>query len=56
MQGLHTRLITQMYFPEEEGRKENDRGITRLGDGAAKLIAHKTDQADYHWDIVLADP
>lgn len=56
VQGLHTRLITQMYFPEEEGRKENDRGITRLGDGAAKLIAHKTDQAAYHWDIVLADP
>ena len=56
VKGLHHRLITQMYFPEEEQANATDGGLRQAGKGAARLMSHKTGEATYHWDIVLADP
>ncbi|BDW83547.1 protocatechuate 3,4-dioxygenase subunit beta [Erythrobacter sp. Dej080120_24] len=53
--GREQRLITQMYFPDEEANNAEDGLLRRAGDGAPLLIAHKTADHAYHWDIRLAD-
>jgi len=53
--GRDQRLITQMYFPDEEANNALDGPLTRTGDRAGLLIADKTADHAYRWDIRLAD-
>ena len=53
--GRHQRLITQMYFPDEEENNQRDGPLRYAGDRANLLMSHKTGEASYHWDIVLMD-
>ncbi len=53
--GNTSRLVTQMYFPEEAEANAKDFAYEDLGFGALTAVAQITSPATYRWDIVLMD-
>lgn len=51
--GRTQRLITQMYFPEEEATNAKDALYKEMGGDALRAVARADGVARYSWDIVL---
>ena len=51
--GRDQRLITQMYFPDENANNALDGPFTQTGPRARLLLADNTSDHAYHWDIRL---
>ena len=55
VQGRTHRLITQMYFPDEEATNAKDALYKEMGADATRTVARVDGVARYNWDIVLMD-
>lgn len=53
--GRSHRLITQMYFPDEQPTNANDALYKEMGSAAERTVARADGVARYEWDIVLQD-
>lgn len=53
--GRHQRLVTQMYFPDEDASNQRDGLLRRSGERGRLLVSEKTGDARYNWDITLMD-
>lgn len=55
IQGKSHRLISQMYFSDDDASNSKDGLYQELGSWAATAVAKLQSPAKYHWDIVLMD-
>lgn len=55
VQGRAHRLITQMYFSDEEATNARDALYMEMGGAAPRTVARADGVARYSWDIVLMD-
>lgn len=53
--GRTHRLITQMYFSDEEATNAKDALYMEMGKAATRTVARADGVARYNWDIVLMD-
>lgn len=53
--GKSHRLISQMYFSDDDATNTKDMLYLQLGEFAATSVAKLESSAKYHWDIVLMD-
>ena len=53
--GKSQRLITQMYFSDDDASNSKDRLYQELGDSADRTVARLGAAGQYGWDIVLMD-
>lgn len=53
--GKTHRLISQMYFSDDDATNTKDRLYQELGGGASTSVAKLQSAAKYYWDIVLMD-
>jgi protocatechuate 3,4-dioxygenase beta subunit len=55
IKGQERRLITQMYFAEDDATNRNDTLYKELGPGAPTAVARAEAVDRYRWDIVLGE-
>jgi len=55
VQGKRHRLITQMYFSDDDANNSKDRLYKELGDSAERALAKVGEAGRYDWNIVLMD-
>lgn len=55
VQGKSHRLITQMYFSDDDASNTKDALYQRLGGAASRTVAKLDAPAQYRWDIVLIE-
>lgn len=55
VRGRAQRLITQMYFPEDDATNIKDAIYKEMGGDAVRTVARADGVARYSWDIVLMD-
>ena len=55
VQGKSHRLITQMYFSDDDASNSKDQLYRGLGGSAERAVAKLTDASRYDWTIVLMD-
>jgi protocatechuate 3,4-dioxygenase beta subunit len=53
--GRNERLITQMYFSDEQAANAKDQLYMEMGDVAMSTVARADGMARYSWNIVLTD-
>lgn len=55
VQGRSHRLITQMYFSDDDATNQRDALYKEMGGDAVRTVARADGVARYGWDIVLMD-
>lgn len=55
LQGRTHRLITQMYFSDEQATNAKDALYMEMGNAAARTVARADGLARYNWDVILMD-
>lgn len=55
IQGRSHRLITQMYFSDDDATNTKDALYQQLGGDAARTVARQAAADRYGWDIILMD-
>lgn len=55
VQGRSQRLITQMYFSDDDASNSQDRLYQELGGSAERAVAKRGATWRYDWDVVLMD-
>lgn len=53
--GKSHRLVTQMYFSDDDASNSKDRLYQGMGDAAARTVAKLDGAGQYRWDIILMD-
>jgi protocatechuate 3,4-dioxygenase, beta subunit len=53
--GKSHRLVTQMYFSDDDVSNSKDRLYQDMGDAAARTVAKLDGAGQYRWDIILMD-
>lgn len=53
--GKNQRLVTQMYFSDEEPSNGSDMLYKEMGNEAGRTVARLDGEARYNWDIILMD-
>ena len=55
VRGKSHRMITQMYFSDDDASNTKDALYQRLGGGATRTVARLDSPGQYRWDIVLIE-